>query len=147
MDLLVCQLVLYKVSSPRPIRPAAPAKVHFHESYISVASFPGARYGEKSSSPRTEHLGTRLVCWETELQQTDYGDYFLWSPVREKNAALSLGRLTVVSCPAGSSLVPRPPPQLLSLAVRKSWRRPGRVSHVMRAATVIKCHPFKTTMY
>ena len=47
----------------------------------------------------------------------------------------------------GTSLVPRPLPQLLSLAVQKSRRRPGRVSHVMRAATVIKRHPFKTTMY
>ena len=35
------------------------------------------------------------------------------------------------------SLVPRPPPQLLSLAVRKSRRRPGRVSHVMRAAAYV----------
>ena len=35
------------------------------------------------------------------------------------------------------SLGPRPPPQLLSLAVRKSRRRPGRVSHVMRAAAYV----------
>ena len=44
------------------------------------------------------------------------------------------------------SLIPRPP-QVLSFAVRKVRRRPGRVLHVMRAATVIKRHPFKTTMY
>ena len=37
---------------------------------------------------------------------------------------------TVLTC----SPVPRPPPQLLSLAVRKAQRRPGRVSHVMCAA-------------
>ena len=45
------------------------------------------------------------------------------------------------------SLIPRPPPQLLSIAVRKARRRPGRVSHVVRVVTVIKRHPFKTTMY
>ena len=33
-----------------------------------------------------------------------------------------------------SSLVPRPHAQLLSLAVRKVRRRPGRIYHMMRAA-------------
>ena len=47
------------------------------------------------------------------------------------------GRTATVTCMWGEpSLVPRPPPQLLSLAVRKS-RRPGRVSHVMRAAAYV----------
>ena len=46
---------------------------------------------------------------------------------------MELGTAAVVAY----SLVPRPLPQLLSLAVRKSRRRPGRVSHVMRAAAYV----------
>ena len=34
--------------------------------------------------------------------------------------------------------------QLLSLAVRKAGGRPRCVSHMNRATTIIKCHPFKT---
>ena len=58
-------------------------------------------------------------------------------------------QLLAFNCPATdfwSSLVPRPLPQLLSLAVRKSRRRPGRVSHVMQGfANVIRSRPLCTS--
>ena len=46
-------------------------------------------------------------------------------------------KLTVLTTSKGPSLVPRPPPQLSSLVVRKTQRRAGENYHVMYATGVI----------